>query len=171
MTTKLEWALWPADSFGTARDEFIVGFLRFQLSRSVLTVALENGQSDQGLRTEAEELADDYVRRLATYFGTHVQLLTLSDLAAMPAWATPSGAPPGLRAEDPSLGRHRLAAAIRRARNDILPASEPTPRQCNDYIQNARDHEADCLPELYKMVETIENAFGGEAAAISALSL
>ncbi len=171
MSTTLTWLLWPPDAFLTAQDEFIVGPLRIQLNGSTLTVVVESAQSHNDVITTAEKLAGEYVRRLATHLRINVRLLTHSELAKMPAWAILTRAPPGLGTAELGVHRQRFATAIRHARNDIVLASESTLRQCYDYFQKAHEHEENYLSELYKMVETMENTFGGEDATISALNL
>ena len=67
-----------------------------------------------------------------------------------------------------------MLEAVRAVRNEMLASGDPALRRCYDYIQaardtTARDIEASPMPDLYKVIETIENALGGEASAIEVL--
>jgi hypothetical protein len=67
--------------------------------------------------------------------------------------------------------RKHLKNGVRQARHEMLVSSEPRLRQCYDYIEKAREDEPHSLFYLYKFVETLEEAFGGQAKMSNALNV
>jgi hypothetical protein len=73
------------------------------------------------------------------------------------------------------IERKRIREAIGRARNELLTAADPALRRSYGYPQAARDvmrdGESSPMPDLYKVIETVENALGGESTAIKILGV
>ena len=73
------------------------------------------------------------------------------------------------------LDRSRARDTIRKARNELLASGDPALRPCYDYLQTAQEkvHDADgsAIFDLYKAIETVENALGGEEAACEELGV
>ena len=61
--------------------------------------------------------------------------------------------------------RDRVRRVKRELRNDLLQGADAALRRCYDYLQNAREREDGAIFELYKAIETIEDALGGEGRA------
>lgn len=145
-----------------ARDEFAVGGLRLRLDGPRLSIesTIENaGLSDR----EARALAESYAEALRRNIPTVARLRTGQEMAKMPPRLVTPITP--TRPLDPS----QLSRGLCLSRNELLSSEPLQLRQCYDYLQSAREHEGPALFSLYKLVETVENYFGGEANAIAIL--
>ena len=61
--------------------------------------------------------------------------------------------------------RANRRAGLQEARRDMIARTHPRLSQCYDYFQFATEDEEHTLIHLYKMVETIEEDYGGEQKA------
>ncbi|MGH9425530.1 MAG: hypothetical protein ACRD2L_04385 [Terriglobia bacterium] len=159
----MKWVLRSLDNISEVSDEFIVECFRLRLHGRLLMVDAEE-ESDDELLSAARDVAARYTAVLQKHIPGLMNLMTFEEFASMPPQViTVRGAT--------TAERTRLKNAVRRARNEFLTAGESCLRQCYDYIEQANEDENNCLFHLYKFVETLEDALGGEAKLISALNM
>src|SRR5262249_8308700 len=65
--------------------------------------------------------------------------------------------------------RERTYRSVDAARNEVLADTDPALRRVYDYLRKAQEKDGrlsdNAIYEVYKAIETIENALGGEAKA------
>lgn len=157
---RFEWVLWPGDLISSAFDEFVCGGFRVQLMGQRL--AIETVQPRAEPRQEATELAERYTSALRRHTPTTLRLLTDQEVATMPPQFIT--VPVHSRVADLSRGK-------RSARNEVIGEARPRLRRCYDYLQAAVEDQEHMLSNLYKLIETVEGAFGGEADACKILKV
>lgn len=159
----MKWVLRSLDNISEVSDEFIVDRFCLRLRGSVLMVEAEE-ESDDELLSAARDVVARYTAVLRKHIPGLMNLMTFEEFASMPPQIiTVRGAT--------TAERTRLKNAVRRARNEFLATGKSCLRQCYDYIEQANEDENNCLSHLYKFVETLEDALGGEAKLISALNM
>ena len=112
---------------------------------------------------DATKVAEAYIAALRRHLSVF-RVLTLEEFSKVPAQSIMSR---GLRNKD----RQRLLERLSEARRDVTSTAHSALARCYDYLQAAKEDPEHALFELYKMIETIENEFGGEAKAIKALGV
>lgn len=153
--------------FGALHDEFIEGPFRLILSGNYLEVNIESGNAPE-LKDRAEALAKKYFDSLERAIHATGSLLTEEQFASLPGFASQNLAiteSAGIR-----LGAEGARKALRDIRHAVTSYGSPL-RECYDYMQDAMSAEDRFFPSIYKMVEAMENAFGGEARLIKLLKL
>ena len=153
----IQYVLWPDDGFAELSDQFVVRGCRIKMMGAVLLVECEPAQE-----AAAAAAANEYAEALRKHFW-FARLLTLGEYRAMPARAIMIR---GKTARETSQARMRL----RDARRSIVEHVHPRLSQCYDYLQVARDEPRQALLHIYKLIETIEAEYGGEAEAVRALN-
>jgi hypothetical protein len=163
MYYEFQWFFWPPGEFASVSDEFCVGLLCLRLLGNLLIVETE-ATTEEEAAVAAEAIKIRYSEALSKYTAFPIRLITLKELSAMPAQAITVG---GLSAKEHS----RLTTALRKARADLLGAEHEHLRRCYDYLQDAREDEKNALIYLYKLIETVEDFFGGERKACDVLGV
>ena len=162
---QLQWILRSLYGILEASDEFVVDRFRLRLRGTLLTVEAEEEHEDAELLSAVRDLAYRYAAVLRKHVSGLMNLITLEEFAAMPAQViTVRGAT--------DAERQRLSDEVRRARHEMLASGEPCLRQSYDYLEQAHEDETNRFFHLYKLIETLEDAFGGsEAKLIRALDV
>lgn len=164
MPTSFSWIIWPYhESLGFTSDEFVTGEFRVRLQGNGLTVETEQPESEKS-HQEARQLAKRYIGMLGTHLPAPLRLITIEELAPMPAQVSTVRFP--WRDEI-----QRFREAKRRAREELLASGDPTLRRCYAYLDEAREHEEQSLSHLYKVIDAIENEFSGEQKAVQVLRI
>lgn len=156
MSKSIRWVLDPQEVLFAASDEFAIGNFRFQLQDASLTVTTLE-EEIENLATEAGELAERYAASLRKNLPSIVRLRKPEELNLRVSQIITSN--------PPTLDPERLSRGLGKARNELLGSQNLRLRQCYDYMQAAREAEEDYLFFLYKLVETVEDEFGGEGKA------
>lgn len=148
-------------------DEFLVDHFRLRLHGTLLTLeAVLQGDSSE-ISSAASVLAHRYCSILNSHVPFSVSLITMEQYAAIQ--------PPFSQNHEYSTSRteqERFREGVRLARHDMLALSDPYLRRSYDYLERAREDEANSVFHLYKFVETLEGAFdGAEAKLIRALDM
>jgi hypothetical protein len=158
MSNSLQRVLWPQEDFAELFDEFAVRGCRVHFRRGWITV--------EALSAEADTAAvlSIYAAALKKRLGW-TRLLTVEAFAALPPRPIHTVAT-GREAGWIWKGRCRR---LGHARRDIVAPAHPRLSQCYDYFQSANDDHTRALFDLYKMIETIEDQYGGEKKAQDAL--
>ncbi len=161
MATTFRRMLWPPYERLSVSDEFVAVAEGFRVRVGFTGNALELSFEGSGTYStgSAQALAERYVRAVKW----PVVLITEEEYRERTAPPfqgnmTTMMTPLFARREDP--GR-----VIREARNEILASSDPALRRCYDYLQDAGERKEGAIFDLYKAVETIENALGGQEQA------
>lgn len=150
-----------------AFDEFVVDRFRLRLMGTYLTVEAKEAGDDDELFSAASDLAYRYFAVLQKHVPALMNLLTVEEYAAiLPPFSQCFGFAGATTAE-----RKLLRDGVRLARGEMLFSGDPHLRRSYDYLEQAREDEANCIFHLYKFVETLEDLFGGEAKLISALDV
>ena len=164
MPESFTWILGPHHEYLTiTSDEFVIEQFRLQLAGNSLKVEVEQSESGN-FHAQARQLAEQYIKLLSKYVPLAVRLITIEEFASMPAQSITVRSP---NRQEITIIRE----AIRKARNELLASGDPTLRQCYDYIEDAREHDLESLFFLYKVIDTIENKFGGEKKASEVLKI
>ena len=166
MTMSLMWLVRGSEN-PQVFDEFLVDHFRLRLHGTFLTLeAVLQGDSSE-ISSAASVLAHRYCSILNSHVPFSVSLITMEQYAAIQ--------PPFSQNHEFSTNRteqERFREGVRLARHDMLALSDPYLRRSYDYLERAREDEANCVFHLYKFVETLEGAFDGtEAKLISALDM
>jgi hypothetical protein len=159
MPKLFKWILHPQrSSLASVTDEFAVGDFHLRLRGPSLEV-----EAVACTEEAARRLADEYVGLLRSH-GHNVRLLTSDEFSSLPPQPLQAVAP------DP---REKLIAvfAIRAARSVLLASSDAALRRCYEYWDQVVDDEGHALSHAHKLIETLENKLGGEAALIRALDM
>ena len=159
-SSRFEWVLWPGDEISRVADEFVCGRFRVRLmgQRLVIEAVLPLAEAQH----QATELAERYTAALRRHTPTMLRLLSDKDFASLPPQFITVPTP--FRVADLSRG-------IRGARSEILGEANARLRRCYDYLQAAVEDEKHMLSNLYKLVETVEDQFGGESQASRSLKV
>lgn len=156
---KFAWFLWPTyGELSGASDEFVAEGFRVRLMGNTLELSFEG--SGAYSPESAKVLAEKYIAVLRKFGVSHL-LITQEEFLARTA--PPFGVMTvrsGSR-ED----RDRVTRATREARSELLASADPALRRCYNYLQSARKNDHGTIFDLYKTIETIENALGGEERA------
>jgi hypothetical protein len=144
------------------QDEYVIDGCRVRIGGN--TIDVESGDKDlaQKLVDRIDELLH---RRLPGAYRVVTEEEFLSHAASsgvgMPvgvlSWWWPGMTEP--------VRKERIYQAVREIRHEMLAGADATLRRCYDYLQDARERGDDAIFYLHKVVETIENALGGEARA------
>ena len=160
---RMQWILRHWDDISELSDDFTVGRFRLRLEGNSLTVEAKE-EADDELLSAARDLAARYINILRKHVSVLISPMTVEEFASMPAQAIT------IRRAT-SAERMCLKNAVRRARHEFFAAGEPCLQRCYDYIDQVHEDEHNCLFHLYNFVETLENAFGGEAKLMRALNM
>ena len=154
---RVEYVLWPQEDFTELSDEFAIRGCHIWLRGGHLAVEAVSETADLAA------VAKEYAAALGNRLG-YQRLLTVQEFGALPSRAITTVA---LSAQD----RRYRQARLREARQDIVAPAHPRLSQCYDYFQSALEDQEHALSHLYKMVESIEEDYGGEGKARSALGV
>ena len=144
------------------QDQFVEGPLRVVLRGTILEVKIEGCPTTTGLRDRAELLAKSYVDHLGRSLGAQFALLTEEEFCSLPVWASQNLA---MVDSAPHQRRGHVAQdsrrALRDARQSVTSYDYWPLKACYDYMQDGTVAEDRFFPEIYKMIETMANHFGG----------
>jgi hypothetical protein len=178
------WYLWPPHDLEETSDEFVVRRRALHITVSLRGGVLDLEVDDTAPPSAADEmaaLAREYVEGL-TCNGLTRALRTRSQYAALPPFAFQNiqMAEAQHRAEHAREQRELVARAVEAARNALLAGDEIL-THAYAYLEDARtSHRVAAgrgrvgervLPNLYKAIETVENALGGQAATEASLGV
>lgn len=145
--------------------EFILGEFRIRGSGNSLEVEAPDGADETSARAVAERYREALRRHGVLVFG----LMTHEEFASRPPSIMQVISPPA------PGDAERTPRTIRLARNELLEGGDPYLKRAYEYVQTAREKQQDGNPEtlydLYKAIETIENALGGEDSACNVLGV
>jgi hypothetical protein len=159
----MTWYIHASGQLPVLQDEFVEGPFRVVFLGATLRVEIERRSTTRALRDRAERLAKDYIDHLGRVLSEHLKLLTEHEFSGLPPWASPSEAMVGSALHDRMSRLARNAPrALRQARHSVTSYAWPL-KDCYDYLQNAAAGDERLLPEIYKMIETMENHSGSEA--------
>jgi hypothetical protein len=152
----VERILWPQENFIELSDEFLVRGCRVRFRGGWITVDPISAGAD------AAAVLAAYADALKRHIG-YMRLVTREEFASLP---------PGHTVDEKrmQLAPYDRGWQIAGARREIVAAAHPRLAQCYDYFQLAND-SGNVLVNLYKMIETIEDEYGGERQAGHALGL
>src|SRR5712691_3403162 len=153
----MSWYLYPSEpGFVHIQDEYVIDNCRVRMGGNTIDVESDNKDRAQGIVDRIGELLhrhlpgaylvvteEEFLRYSAVPFGTPLQ---------WPGWREP-------------VRKERVYQAVREIRNEMLAGADAALRRCYDYLQNARERGDDAIFNLYKAVETVQNAMGGQAQA------
>jgi hypothetical protein len=160
MPNVFSWILHPQrSSLASVTDEFAVGDFHLRLLGPCLEVEVAVDGTEEGAR----RLADKYVGLLRSR-GLPVQLLTREEFSALPPQII-------YAARSDPRGRMIAVSAVRAARSALLAGSDDTLGRCYEYRDQMIGDEGHALFHAHKLIETLENKLGGEAALIRALDM
>jgi hypothetical protein len=152
---KVEYFLWPPDKLSDVSDEFVARNCRVTILGNLLAVQALSATADP------VTVATDYVVALRNRF-VLFRLLTAEQFSALP--------PAAITFVGPSRHeRKNHRSELREARQTLVASDHARLSQCYDYFQSAVDDLEHALSNLYKMVECIENEYGGERQAVAVL--
>ena len=137
-------------------DEFVADGFRVRLRSNTLELTFEAPGQPSSIAARA--VAEKYAAVLEKHLARPMTLMTEGEYLEL--FATIMMNTVVARGE-----RERAARAIREARNELLASADQALRRCYDYLQNAKEHEVSAIFDLYKAIETVENALGGEGRA------
>jgi len=144
-------------------DEFVAGEFRIRLAGSALELSFEGSGTPSPAAAQA--LAEKYIEALRHHIHTPLWLMTEEEMWARTA--PPFGVMRVMSASRED--RKRTHTAVNGARNELLANADPALRRVYDYLRRAQEEDGrlgdKSIFDLYKAVETIENALGGEAQA------
>jgi hypothetical protein len=154
------WYIRGSDRLAYMHDQFIQGPFRLTLRGTSLLVDIESANVTLDLCDRAKLFARNYLDFLGRILGENVWPLTEEEFSKLPPWAHQNQAMAGHhhRTHIPENAEQ----ALRDARHSVISYQWPL-GACYDYMQSARSSEERFLPEIYKMIETMENHLGGEA--------
>lgn len=152
-------------------DVFIEGPFRVTLRGTTLVVTIEGCPATIDVVNRGECLDKTYVDYLRRILSEPLQLLTEEEFCNLPPWAGQNLA----MATSASYQRSGHAAtnrgqALRDARNSVISYDWPL-KDCYEYMQDAAIAGERFFPEIYKMIETMENHLGGEARLLEKTGL
>ena len=156
----IQHVLQTTDDMTQLFDRFVVSGCRLRLMGTAVTVDCDPADQDR-----AHALVGNYVEALRQEGFFIPRVLSLEEFASLPPGS--SSTMPGPRASLRNLERSR--ERIGRARRAIVEPAHPRLSQCYDYFQQALHEPKHTMYYLYKLVETVEDHFGGERNAIRAL--
>jgi hypothetical protein len=160
-----KWWLRILDPNQMPSDEFVADGFRIKLGGNYLELSFEGSGAPSA--DAAGALAQKYVGALQSSLGTPIQLMTDEQIKAHQALPPYVAMPIGHSAtrED----RERTFRAVDAARNKVLANADPALRRVYGYLRDAQGPDGvfqkSATSDCYKAIETIENAFGGEAQA------
>ena len=154
---KVEYGLWPQEKFAELSDEFVVLGCRVWFRGGFLAVEAISEKADPAT------VANAYAAALLNRMGCS-RLLSMEEFGALPPRAI---AVVGLAKRESEHRRRQLGEA----RRDIVARVHPRLSQSYDYFQAARDDQEHALIHLYKMIESIEEAYGSEVKTTKALGV
>jgi hypothetical protein len=164
MTAPFTWYLGMLPPTQMPADEFVVGKLRLRLMGNSLEVSFEG--TSTGSADAARALAERYVEALRRRLVTPLWLQTEEEFLAR------TNPPFGGMVQMISASREdceRTNRAVNEARNELLTNANPALGRAYDYLRRARQDSGmlhtGAMFDLYKAIETIANALGGEAEA------
>jgi hypothetical protein len=144
-------------------DEFVAGAFRIRLMGNFLELSFEGSGTPSP--AAARELADRYLAALKHRLVAPLWLMTEEEFLARTT--PPFGGMTAISAS--RADRERTHRAVNEARNELLAAADPALRRIYDYLRKAQEDDGrlddNSIFYLYKAVETIEDALGGEAKA------
>ena len=143
--------------------QFIEGPFRLILRGATLVVNIESSPVTSGLSDRAKLLATGYIDNLGRNLAENCWLLTEEEFVNLPPWASQNEAMARSASHQRrALGQEDTGRALRDARHSVISYHWPL-KACYDYMQNAATADEQFVPEIYKMIETMENHLGGEA--------
>ena len=149
-----------------AWDEFVVGDFRVRLEGNSLELLFEGSGTPSP--DNALALANRYVEALNRRLVPQLQLMTEEEFIARTTQLFPLR-PVGETVAYSRERRERTFRAVDEARNELLANADPALQRVYGYLRRAREQDGrfreNAILDLYKAVETIENALGGEAEA------
>lgn len=166
--TTFEWNLYSLpESFQTAHDEFIAEGFRIRLMGCILEVSFEAAGTCSP--DSAKVLAQKYVDALGKRLLMTPALLTEEDWLRRTTPPFQGNITISSNRED----RDRLKRAIREAREELLATDDDVLRRCYGHLQDAREHMNSATNQttvsVYKAMEELKRAFGGEGKAVREL--
>ena len=157
------WYIRGSSQLGFLHDQFVQGSLRLKLRGTSLVVDIEKTSATPELSELAASFARSYLARLAQALHESLHLLTEEEFANLPQWASQNAAMAFSGMNQPPGDPKDRARILREVRHNSITYDWPL-KVCYDYMQNALAAEDRFFPEIYKMIETMENHLGGEAA-------
>jgi len=157
--TTFRWIIYPstaAELYAIA-DEFVVEGCRLRVGGNSIEVEADD-------EAKAYDLASRYLALLQKHLPIAARLVSEAEYSEYLAEV--------IKVAAGRVDRPRVREAMRTIRNELLASADPALCRVYDYLQaarTARDNDGSPMPDLYKVIETIENALGGEANAIKVL--